>query len=218
MERSTTAVNLLRNCCYPWGSNGDSHEFPVNHCSMVERVLRCGCTTETQKKAFTSCLTVTCAPELRPDRGCWLQDVWFMLIPRLPRPGFRVMWEWRQQPAGMQLRVLAQILNLALVLVLEWIWVLVQVGVGRQNMKTDVDGRREGGGTDWPEWMTGRRGGQWMLYNYHPAVGFFVPAEVWCNCLFGKIQLLFHASLLVLEREEPKPPDVLFYLRWGLAY
>lgn len=70
------------------------------------------------------------------------------------------MWEWTQQPAGMQLRVLAEILNLALVLVLEWIWVLVQVGVGRQNMKTDVDGRREGGGTGWPEWMMGKGEGE----------------------------------------------------------
>lgn len=117
--------------------------------------------TEPHDKASASCLTVTCAPELPgPDRGRWLQDVWFMLIPRLLRPGFWVMWEWRQQPAGMQLRVLAQILNLALVLVLEWIWVLVQFGVGRQNMKTDVDGRREGGGNEWPEWMMERGGGE----------------------------------------------------------
>lgn len=138
-------------------STGDSNETPVNYCSMARWVQH---KTEPQNKASTSCPTVTCAPEMPgPDRGRWLQDVWFMLIPRLLRPGFRVMWEWRQQPAGMQLRVLAQILNLALVLVLEWIWVLVQVGVGRQNMKTDVDGRREGGGTDWPEWMMGRRGG-----------------------------------------------------------
>lgn len=27
-------------------------------------------------------------------------------------------------------------------------------------MKTDVDGRREGGGTDWPEWTMGVRGGR----------------------------------------------------------
>lgn len=80
-----------------------------------------------------------------PDRGRWLQDVWFMLIPCLLRPGFRVMWERRQRPAGMQLRVLAQIRKLAPALVLEWIWVLVQVGVGRQNMKTAVGWQEEQG-------------------------------------------------------------------------
>lgn len=146
MERTTTGVNSLGNC----------HEAvsPVSACQLLLNG-KVSATPWPQDWADSNLCTRAAGA---PDRGRWLQDVWFMLIPRLLRPGFRVMWEWRQQPAGMQLRVLAQILNLALVLVLEWIWVLVQVGVGRQNMKTDVDGRREGGGTGWPEWMTGRRG------------------------------------------------------------
>lgn len=95
------------------------------------------------------------------------------------------MWEWRQQPAGMQLRALAQILNLALVLVLEWIWVLVQVGVGRQNMKTDVDGRREGGGTDGPAWMMRRGWAGWTIDTVWLTSSYsFVPADAWCNSLW----------------------------------
>lgn len=139
MEWTTTDANLFRCRFWPWSSEADSNATP--------RQLLPLSLNKNVHILFDHNLSGL-------NRGRWLQDVWSMLIPRLLRPGFWVMWEWRQQPAGMQLRVLAQILNLALVL-LEWIWVLVQVCVGRQNMKTDVDGRREGGGTNWPEWTMG---------------------------------------------------------------
>lgn len=84
----------------------------------------------------TFCLIATCPPkQAGPDTGHWLQDVCFILIPQLLRPGFWVMWEWRQLPAAMQLMVLAQIPNLALVLVLEWIWVLVRLVLGGRIWK-----------------------------------------------------------------------------------